>query len=227
MTSALGAPGSLLDALQSLASSKSSPAKAPASSSQGAPDAFASGAGSAHQAGNGPSAGSRAFAISPQTMSALIDAQSASADAAPASPSDALQKLFSQLDADGNGSITKSEVENVVSPSTDLAEADSVFGELDADGDGAVSRDELKGYSDHHLHGVLTNMSDGSKGDGSAVSSTNPLEPGKLKILDNVQFTVLPMDLTAFVNSAVYHLRLEPSAIVSPDPVNLHPDRLP
>ena len=229
MTSVLSAPRSLLDGLQVLTSPKSSAATS-AKSGQDAPDPFEFGGSPQREAGNGPSFGSSRHTISPQTLSALIDAQaqSGSTDSAPANPPDALQTLFSQLDADGDGSITKSEVEDAVGRDSHLAAADDVFGELDADGDGSVSLDELKSYSDHHLHAVLTDLADETKSDGSTGSSTNPAHPGELTILDNVQFTVLPIDLTTFVNSAVYHASLGPSAdaIVRPVPVELHPQWL-
>ena len=47
---------------------------------------------------------------------------------APTSRSDALKDLFSQIDADGDGKITKSEFENALGAGgTNLAQADDVF----------------------------------------------------------------------------------------------------
>ena len=74
---------------------------------------------------------------------------------APTSRSDALKDLFSQIDADGDGKITKSEFENALGAGgTNLAQADDVFGKLDKNGDGSVSLDEmssaLKGKGHHH-----------------------------------------------------------------------------
>ena len=92
-------------------------------------------------------------------MSALIDAQSQSGttNTAPTNPSDALKDLFSQIDANGDGSITKSEFENALGAGgTNLAAADDVFGKLDSNGDGSVSLDEMKsalqGAGGHHGH---------------------------------------------------------------------------
>ena len=81
-------------------------------------------------------------------MSALLAAQSQSIDGSTArrrpAASDALKDLFSQIDADGDGKITKSEFENALGAGgTNLAQADDVFGKLDKDGDGSVSLDEM------------------------------------------------------------------------------------
>ena len=77
-------------------------------------------------------------------MSALLDAQSQSASGstttASKSRSAALKDLFSQIDGDGDGKITKSEFEKALGAGgTNLQNADSVFGKLDKDGDGSVS----------------------------------------------------------------------------------------
>ena len=95
-------------------------------------------------------------------MSALLAAQSQSIDAsapAPTSRADALKDLFSQLDADGDGKVSKSEFENALGAGgTNLAQADDVFGKLDKNGDGSVSLDELSsalkgsGKGHHHHH---------------------------------------------------------------------------
>ena len=57
--------------------------------------------------------------------------------------SDALQDLFSQIDTNGDGQISKSEFENALGAGgTNLAQADDVFNKLDTNGDGSVSLDE-------------------------------------------------------------------------------------
>ena len=79
-------------------------------------------------------------------MSALLAAQSqsSSGSAAPTSPADALKDLFSQIDADGNGQISKSEFEGALGAGgTNLAQADDVFNKLDRNGDGSVSIGEM------------------------------------------------------------------------------------
>ena len=104
-------------------------------------------------------------------MSALLAAQSQSSSArprttasAPTSPAAALQDLFSQIDANGDGQITKSEFENALGAGgTNIAQADDVFSKLDTNGDGTVSLDELKsalkgagGKGGHHHHHVAS-----------------------------------------------------------------------
>jgi Ca2+-binding EF-hand superfamily protein len=91
-------------------------------------------------------------------MSALLAAQSQlqSANSAPLDPSRALQDLFSQIDGNGNGQISKQEFEGALGAGgTNLAAADKVFSKLDRNGDGSVNLDELKSVlrgSRHHHH---------------------------------------------------------------------------
>jgi hypothetical protein len=103
------------------------------------------------------------------------------------SRSDALKDLFSQLDADGDGKVSKSEFENALGAGgTNIAQADDVFGKLDKNGDGSVSLDEmssaLKGAGGHgHGHKHHVGGSDGSSSDpllqaldgASSTSTTN------------------------------------------------------
>jgi len=107
-------------------------------------------------------------------MSALLAAQGQSStgttDSASTGSTDPLKDLFSQIDADGDGKITKSEFENALGAGgTNLAQADDVFSKLDKDGDGKVSLDEmskaLKGGKGHHRHHRAS--SDASGADGS------------------------------------------------------------
>jgi hypothetical protein len=177
MLLALGAVSSALDALQSLTASKSSTAST--GFGQSAATAFDLTAGSSTQ----PSPSGGFSQISPQTMSALIAAQSQSGATASAStdPSSALKDLFSQIDANGDGQISKSEFENALGAGgTNLAAADDVFNKLDTNGDGTVSLDEmskaLKGAGGHHggHHHHAGGASDTGSTDGSG-SSTDPL----------------------------------------------------
>ena len=111
-------------------------------------------------------------------MSALLAAQGQSTDAgssAPTSRADALKDLFSRIDADGDGKITKSEFEKALGAGgTNLAQADDVFGKLDKDGNGSVSLGEmasaLKGNGHHHHRPMASDDSSGSGG-----SSSDPL----------------------------------------------------
>ena len=94
-------------------------------------------------------------------------------DRAPTSRSDALKDLFSQIDANGDGKITKSEFENALGAGgTNLAQADDVFSKLDKDGDGSVSLDEMssalkggKGGHHHHITRRLASAANGSNSD--------------------------------------------------------------
>jgi len=171
MLLALGAASSAIDALKALTSSKP-----PSPANQDAPNLFAFSADASASAGSTSDSGSGGGAsISPETMGALLAAQSQSGSAAPApmSRSDALKDLFSQIHADGDGKITKSEFENALGAGgTNLAQADDVFSKLDKDGDGSVSLGEmaaaLKGGMGHHRHHHVASGS----GDGT---DTDPL----------------------------------------------------
>jgi Ca2+-binding EF-hand superfamily protein len=182
MLLALGAVSSALDALQSLTSSKSSsPQSTGFSQTPTNPFDFS---GSAAASGSPtPASGSNGFSqLSPATMSALLAAQSQSSTgsttSASISPSDALKDLFSQLDTNGDGQISKSEFENALGAGgTNIAQADNVFSKMDKNGDGSVSLDEmssaLKGKGHHHHHVASSDGSGSSTG--SAGSSSDPL----------------------------------------------------
>jgi len=159
MLLALGAVSSALDALQSLTSSKpSSPHSTGFSHSATNPfDLSASGPASASSPP--PPWPGGTSKISPATLGALLAAQSQSSmgstTSALASRPDALKDLFSQLDANGDGKISKSEFENALGAGgSNIAQADDVFGKLDQDGSETVSLDEmssaLKGRGRHH-----------------------------------------------------------------------------
>ena len=168
MLLALGAASSAIDALKALTSSKP-----PSPANQDAANLFAFSADASASAGSNSGPGSGGASISPETMSALLAAQSQSGSAAPApmSRSDALKDLFAQVDANGDGKITKSEFENALGAGgTNLAQADDVFNKLDKDGDGSVSPDEmaaaLKGGKGHHRHHhVASGSGDGTEND--------------------------------------------------------------
>jgi hypothetical protein len=185
MLLALGAASSVLDALKSLTPSKSSPqstgltqdTKSPFDLSPSAPASTSS------TPTFGPGAGSQ---ISPATMSALLAAQSQSSTGSTASAatskSNALKDLFSQLDANGDGQVSKSEFENGLGAGgTNIAQADDVFGKMDKNGDGSVSLDEMMsalkgsgGKGHHHHHQVAD--SDGSSGSSATGGpSSDPL----------------------------------------------------
>jgi Ca2+-binding EF-hand superfamily protein len=179
MLPALGALSSAMDLLQSLSASKSSSSQATGFTQAAAnPFDFSSTATTSTSPGQASGSGSSAFSpISPETMSALLAAQSQSSTAttpAPTDPNAALNNLFSQLDTNGDGQISQSEFENALGAGgTNLAQADQVFGQLDKNGDGSVSPSELssalKGKGHHrHSHAASSNDSSG------ASSSTDP-----------------------------------------------------
>jgi Ca2+-binding EF-hand superfamily protein len=195
MLMALGAISSAVDALQSLTSSSSSQSSSSAQTSSspfGLDNTVASIAPPNTFGSNGVAQ------ISPQTMSALIAAQgqlgssTTSSSSASLDPSQALQDLFSQIDANGDGQISKSEFENALGAGgTNLAQADDVFNKLDTNGDGSVSLSELKSAlqgagghhgGGHHHHVASSGDSDGtnatdgsSSGTNTSGSSTDPL----------------------------------------------------
>lgn len=106
-------------------------------------------------------------ALSPTTLNALFSSQDPSQSSSSSSRSAAMQDLFSQLDGNGDGAISKSEFEDKLGAGgTNVANADKVFGELDSNGDGSVSLTELasalKSKGHGHAHGA------GGKGGSSA-----------------------------------------------------------
>ncbi|KRR25095.1 calcium sensor EFh [Bradyrhizobium lablabi] len=143
---ALGAASSVIDAFKALAS-KSSTSSTGVSENSANPFASMTSSASASIASGAGSGGSGASSISPETMSALLDAQSQSSTGsttASKSRHNALKDLFGQIDGDGDGKISKEEFEEALGAGgTNLTNADSVFGKLDKDGDGSVSLKEL------------------------------------------------------------------------------------
>lgn len=187
MLLALGAASSVWDALQSLTSSSKASSVQTAGSGQTATNPFDIDGGASASAGGAFGTGaSGGLQISPQTMSALIAAQSQSgaSSTAPTDPSQALQDLFSQIDGNGDGAITKEEFENALGAGgTNIAAADDVFSKLDNNGDGSVSLDELKqalqgsGHHGHHhhMHAGGGGDADGANGTDPTTSSSDPL----------------------------------------------------
>jgi len=159
MLPALGAASSAIDQLLGLVSSKQ--AQPAGSGGQNQSNLFAFQADATTSTGStAASTSGGCSSISPETMSALLAAQSQvsqGATVAPTSREDALKDLFGKIDADGDGKITKTEFENALGAGgTNIAQADDVFGKLDKNGDGTVSLGEmssaLKGGGGHH-HG--------------------------------------------------------------------------
>ena len=169
MMLALGAAASAIDGLFGLVSAKQTPS-AGSSQEQANLFAFQADAAATTGPGAGPAAGGGAH-ISPETMSALLAAQSQSGTAfQPMSRQDALKNLFARIDADGDGKISKDEFEDALGAGgTNLAKADDVFGKLDSDGDGSVTLEEmssaLKGRGRHHGHHHIAGGAGDDSGD--------------------------------------------------------------
>ena len=145
--------GSALDMIASLQALTSG-----LNSSQGADD-DASPFNVAPQAGapaSMASAGCGAPSMTPGTMDALFAAQSQTSAAS--GSSSLASQLFSLLDTNGDGSISKSEFEATLGQNGNTAPADSLFAKLDPNGDGSVDPSELasalqpNGTKGHHRH---------------------------------------------------------------------------
>ncbi len=187
MLFALGAISSAVDAFQSLTSSKSKSAPATTGFGQ-SPTASFDPAATNTTAASAPAAPPNSGGgncIAPATMSALIAAQgqasgtTTSTSTSTSSASSSLQDLFSQIDGNGDGAISKSEFESALGAGgTNVAQADDVFNKLDSNGDGSVSLDEMStalkgagghGHGGHHHHVASSDGSgnaDGSSGSG-------------------------------------------------------------
>jgi len=154
MLFALGAASSALDAIRSLTSSSVSSGQATGGFSQA--DLFNVTSSATPLSSSASASVSNGYSqLSPETMSALLAAQgqsstasttsSSSSSSTSTSPSSALQDLFSQLDANGDGAISKTEFENALGAGgTNTAQADKVFSQLDTNGDGSVSLSEMQ-----------------------------------------------------------------------------------
>jgi hypothetical protein len=105
------------------------------------------------QSGASPIGSGSAPTFESGTLAALISLQGQSANAVVGqSPSD----LFSRLDTDGDGQISKTEFEQALGAvGVDTQSADALFGKLDANSDGNISPSEIaKGRGHHHHHHV-------------------------------------------------------------------------
>jgi len=100
------------------------------------------------------------------TMAALMALQGQGANGAGGA-----QGLFSQLDTDGDGSISQSEFESALGQSgVDKSSADALFAKLDQNGNGSVSQSELSSAAHRghgHGHHMQADGSGGAQGGGS------------------------------------------------------------
>ena len=151
MLFAVGAASSVIDLLSSLASPPGSASKT------GFGHAPSTGFSPADPGTQPSGATSSGGAIAPASFNTLLAAQS-QGQATSSGRSAALKDLFSQIDADGDGKISKTEFETALGAGgTNLQMADDVFSKLDRNGDGSVTLDEmasgLRGSRHHHSHG--------------------------------------------------------------------------
>jgi hypothetical protein len=185
MSMSVGASSSALSYLQSLLQR----ATAGVSGAASAPDPLSvllqsmSGFGSTTDPTNsatgstGSASGSSVPPFGTGTMAALISLQGQSANSLVAqSPS----QLFSKIDADGDGKISKTEFENALTGAgASTSAADATFAALDANGDGSITQSELPGAKGAHGHhhrahgGGGSQASDASSGQSS---SQDPLD---------------------------------------------------
>jgi hypothetical protein len=164
MLLALGAASSVLDALKSLTSSKSSSPQ-PTGVSQDSTNPFNfSGSPSASGSSTPASGRGASSPISPETMSALLAAQSQSgSDVSSLSMrSGSLKDWFAKVDSDADGKISKSEFEALGAGGSNAGQADGALSKLDTDGDGSISPAELLAAmrgKGHHRHQQQANGS--------------------------------------------------------------------
>jgi hypothetical protein len=182
MLLAFSAASAALDAIKSLTSPKPSSSQPIGSGPAGSPFDISAPPSGGSPAVSGFSGGAQ---LSPATLSALLAAQSQSSTGAAAlpttNPGKALQNLFSQIDANGDGQITKSEFENALGAGgTNIAQADH-FSQLDRNGDGTVSVGELasalrgsRGHG-HHIHVDVGGSSRSGDSGGTGGSNSDPL----------------------------------------------------
>ena len=153
---ALGAASSAIDLLSSLTASSASSSSTAGKTGIVPASAFSLTDPAATSA-SATTAGSAGGQLSPSTLNTLLAAQSQSSG--PTSRRAALDDLYSQIDGNGDGQITKTEFENALGAGgTNLQMADDVFNKMDLNGGGSISKDEMaqslekSGRHRHHHH---------------------------------------------------------------------------
>lgn len=127
--------------------------------------------------------------FSAETMAALLSAQSETD-----SPS---AKLFAKLDADGDGTISKTEFGAAAEKAgADSAVADAVFAKIDGDSDGAVSAAELGkadrgGHRHHHVESAaeaaaIETVSDTTSSDAADSTAQSTLNKHAAHLLEQL-----------------------------------------
>jgi hypothetical protein len=100
-------------------------------------------AAAADQAGTGPV--NSASRVHTGTLAALLALQGNDPTSA---PGDVASKFFSQIDADGDGQISKAELDSGAHGASN-ANADALFSAIDANNDDSLSKDELSAAANH------------------------------------------------------------------------------
>ena len=117
---------------------------------------------SSQQSGTSPIWSGTGLTFEPGTLAALISLQGQSANGVVGqSPSD----LFSKLDTDGDGQISKTEFEQALGAvGVDTQSADALFGKLDANSDGSITPSEIRNAHGrgHHHHPHADSSAKGS-----------------------------------------------------------------
>jgi hypothetical protein len=161
-----GAVGGAMDALSSLQKSLSSLPGTLTGAANSASQSFSFGAGTATP---GATVSNVTSALTPNTLGALISLQGQQGSANSLS-----SQLFSALDNDSNGQISKSEFQSALGQNGSTTAADTLFSKLDANNDGSVSQSELssalKGRGHHHHHHASASAS-GSASQGNDLTS--------------------------------------------------------
>jgi hypothetical protein len=117
------------------------------------------------------------------TLAALISLQGQGTTGA--SGASGASGLFAKLDADGDGTVSKSEFESTLGKAgVDTNSADTLFSKLDANGDGSISKSELASarhaYQSHRHHhtggagqgGGASSLLNATNADGSTTQTT-------------------------------------------------------
>jgi hypothetical protein len=110
--------------------------------------------------------------MTPMTMDALLKAQGQQSSSGSVS-----SQLFSLLDSDGNGIVSKAEFAKAFAQNGDSTKVDAVFAKLDKNGDGSVGQLELsaalKGEGRHHgVAGHVGGPSDGTPANSKSGSTS-------------------------------------------------------
>jgi hypothetical protein len=137
---------------------------------KGAAGQSGSGTGATADSGTSSSASPAAAPLfSPDTMKALMSVQEQQPSHANPFLTARAQVMFSRLDANGDGQVSKSEFENVFGSNADMSKVDGLFNALDGNGDGSVSQDELTSavqasHAHHHGHHHHVDSGQGNNG---------------------------------------------------------------